>query len=979
MVCVLTKLAYSEGGFTAVHLTRSGQLASTDAEARQLHAQLLQSHELAELLAQQLAGERAAARNQFEEFQQQLSKEQAQLQAQTSAYAALQAECDSLRASLAEEKKAHAVERQARAGLDAQVANLASELQTCCAELKTAEQRLARAANDKTLQDEQLLQEVQRRRTADVVLIQDLQQGVQRLKERLEQERRDAEKEQQLLRTRLEREQELREGLERQCAENRKQLQDDHQSHIAALAQLSRQLSDRMLELQQTNETARRLHEQLAATEKRYKDKALELQQASDTISQLEEQLVAAEKRAAARDTRITELESTLERNSKKLCQQANSRDAAVAGLQEQLEQRQRKLEQKEAEIREAQESYSRQLGQLEKRLAQSEAAAREQETRLQQQLDRARRQTADTEAQLQARLVELQGLLASRDEQIKQLTEGHAAEGTQREKRLRKLQADHEAEVRSAAAAVDALVDNLLRNTSDLAGGALGQIGEDDDGDEDRGPAADLILGMSQPHLSQGHGGHPVAQQPGVPAGTTAQQTAAAAATFAAGTRDQGAAGHTGSPAKKTEACKRAPEGGAREGDEQPAGRGRGRKAAKLAKDDRWVEAIKDLGQSNPAAANSMDSRDAPSQAAPDDGPSTRAGSRRRAAQAGQARAKAMAAALADDLEAETETATLGAMGPEAGAARGRRAAQRAATQEAALAAEPQKAIAPPEAAPAGSKRGRAAGSRGKGGKQAKGSQPQETEEMQSESAIAAEPQAPIRRDAEQKPPAAASHEDASLMPPPARPATRRRGAAAAVVTKPAELAEVIPATQDVDLAASQQPTQQQHVSQPPTQPQPPPPPAQPLAAPAGRPQQQAVGAAGGVAGSLPSFSQQGMPTASQTSLFGTFKDFGISLGKNPLATVNPKVMEASKGRMRIVPFTSVHNWKIVTPSVFKKPEGAQAAAGPANVLPQLTHGNLAVPGPSVGSQPGEAMPPDVLLRTLKQQPANKGGKKGS
>ncbi|GLI70010.1 hypothetical protein VaNZ11_014744, partial [Volvox africanus] len=209
-------------------VAQQGHLVNTDAEVKQLHAQLLQSNDLAEQLKQRLEGEQRmveAIRAQAEDLKQQLSMGQAELRAHASAYAALKGDRDSLQAALAEEKRL-------RAGLDMRISILSSELQACSAELKAGEQRVERATTDRVRQEE-LMQEFQRRRTADAVLIQELEQGVERMRELLEQQRRDTGKELSVLRAKLEQEQALRESLERQCAEKLKAQDEQRKTRLA--------------------------------------------------------------------------------------------------------------------------------------------------------------------------------------------------------------------------------------------------------------------------------------------------------------------------------------------------------------------------------------------------------------------------------------------------------------------------------------------------------------------------------------------------------------------------------------------------------------------------------------------------------------------------------------------------------------------------------------------------------------------------
>lgn len=149
---------------------------------KQLHSQLLQSHELSELMAQQLEGEREALEGaclQIAELQQRLANERAELQAQESAHAALHAECKKLQASVSEESRA-------RVGLEARVVHLTKELQTRNEEIA---EELAQAANAWTQHNEKLSQELELRQAADAALVKNLEQNIQQLNRQLEQER----------------------------------------------------------------------------------------------------------------------------------------------------------------------------------------------------------------------------------------------------------------------------------------------------------------------------------------------------------------------------------------------------------------------------------------------------------------------------------------------------------------------------------------------------------------------------------------------------------------------------------------------------------------------------------------------------------------------------------------------------------------------------------------------------------------------
>ncbi|KXZ44096.1 hypothetical protein GPECTOR_74g710 [Gonium pectorale] len=412
-------------------LQEQGELAATSADAKELHSQLLESQELADLLSQQLADERASlesVRSQAEALRAQLAAEQSDKQAQAAAAAALRVECSQLRASLKEEQ-------EARAHAEARASKLGSDLQVQRAELEAAEQRLTRHMQGSAERDEQLTQQY---KAAEDAVKQELSQ-------------RDADDELQRLEAKLKREATQREAAEAECAQ---------QSTVNV--QLRRQ--------------------------------------------------------ATARAAQLSELEAVLERNTQRLSQQVTNKDALVTALQEQLEQERRKLGHKEAELREMQATHAHQFEQLQRRLTAHEAASREQEAALRQQLEVARLQAAQsgsTEAQTQTRLVELQTALSTREDRVRQLQEGLAAEVSRCNERIRELQKRHTAELvewesktrqlqqqighlehqlavaRSAAATVDKLMGNLFGSG---AGGGMGTVDEEDD---DRGPSADLILSM--------------------------------------------------------------------------------------------------------------------------------------------------------------------------------------------------------------------------------------------------------------------------------------------------------------------------------------------------------------------------------------------------------------------------------------------------------------------------------------------------
>ncbi|GIL82029.1 hypothetical protein Vretimale_1541 [Volvox reticuliferus] len=659
-------------------VAQQGQLVSTDAEVKQLHAQLLQSHDLADQLTQRLTGEQRmveAVSAQVEELKQQLSKEQAELRAHTSAYAALKVDRDSLQASLAEEKRS-------RAGLDARISNLSSELQACGAELKAAEQRLERANTDRMRQEE-LVQEFQRRRTADAVLIQELEQGVERLKELLEQQRRDTGKELSLLRAKLEQEQALRESLERQWVEKFKA--QDEQTEIRL-----------------------------------------------------------AEREDAAREQ---------------------------ARLQQQME-----------------------ASQSERRF-------------LQLQNDHA------TEvATLQARIRELQ----------REITIMISPDMVQLEK------------VHNAKSTIDALIGKL-------------DGGIDEDGDEDsQGPSANFNLGMSQPHFVQSRGKLQIAERPSHEAASNAQRTAPVAPLPEAATTaavpgnavDEGPP--AGSMARTAKiAGKRALKSSADEG--CTAGGSRACKAAKL---------TKAIGDDEPFAAAPVNpvTEEVPSQA--DGGPVTRTSGRRRAAQSGRVRVKAMTAALSDDSEPETMIDTSVA---EVKGVRTRRATQRAATVATAAAADPAEAVVE------GPKQGRPATGRSRGAKATNASKTQ-GQLIEPNPGMAGKQPDAAGCTAELNPPLA-SQVAGNLMP---------------------------------------------------------------------RPEPHESATNGRATGALPTFSQQGLPTASQVSFFGSFRELDASKGRNPLATLNQKVLEHARGRARIVPLTSIQQWKIGTSGALKNPGAPQLITAP-------------------------------------------------
>ncbi|GIL43961.1 hypothetical protein Vafri_1538 [Volvox africanus] len=654
-------------------VAQQGQLVSTDAEVKQLHAQLLQSNDLAEQLRQRLEGEQrmvGAIRAQAEELKQQLSMGQAELRAHASAYAALKGDRDSLQASLAEEKRL-------RAGLDMRISILSSELQACGAELKAGEQRVERATTDRVRQEE-LMQEFQRRRTADAVLIQELEQGVERMKELLEQQRRDTGKELSVLRVKLEQEQVLRESLERKCEEKLK-AQDE-------------QLKARL-----------------------------------------------AEREAAARE-------------------QARQLEAS---------------------------QYERRLLQLQT------AHATELET-------------------LQARIREL-------EREIAIIT---SPDGVQPEK------------VQQTKATIDELIGKL--------GGGIGE-----DGDEDSpGPPANFNLGMSQPHFVQNRGKlQMTASDPERTAPVAPLSEAATTADVPGNALDEGTlAGGAAGTAKI--AGKRALKSSADEG--CPAGRRRACKAAKL------MKAVDDAEPPAAAPVN-PDNKEVPAQA--DGGPATRNGSRRRAAQSGQARTKAMAVALTDDSESEAMIETPGV---EVKGVRTRGAARRARTVTAG-------AADPVEDVVEGPKHVRPAAGRSRAAKAANGGKPQ--------GQLLTEPDPGM---ADKQPEAA--------------------GRAAEL--NPRLVSQVV---------GNSMP----------------------------RPELHENTNNGRAAEALPNFSQLGMPTASQVSFFGSFKDLDTSKGRNPLATLNQKVLEHARGRARIVPLTSIQQWKIGMSGAHKNAGGQQLITAPTMKAP--------------------------------------------
>ncbi|PNH07224.1 hypothetical protein TSOC_006327 [Tetrabaena socialis] len=905
---------------------QQGELASTSAEAQQLHEQLLQSHALAEHMAQQVEAERAAlaaARRQADALQAQLDQEQAALRAQLADSAALRAECSQLRASLE-------AEQEARCAADAHAGKLGSALSLRGAELQAAEQRLARHVQGSADRDEQRAQEAQRLKAADDAVIEELRHCITQLKERLAAARLESDEELRRQLAKLERETLLREKLEADCEQHRQRLREEQDTHSNALAQHRRQVIDTDAELQL-----------------------------------LQDKLAAAERKASARAAQILELEASMERSNQHLGQQVTSKDAVVVALQGQLDQQRRKahtvppvpclkqLEHKEAEVRDAQETHTRQLEQLQRRLAEQEAYAREQEAGLRQKVESARLQAThagSTEAQTQQRLAELQAALSSRDEQLRQLQGARAAEAAQRdergrelqgtlfsrdeqlhqlqvaraaeaaqlEERARGLQAAHAAEVarlearvrqleqqvavapspaepprnqvRAAAAVVDRLMDHLLAGDG-LAGGGMGAIDEDEEEEEERGPSADLIISMSQQHLPQGRAAQG-SQQPGgtAPPAPLPVQGARAGeepACGVAGPSGAAAAAAAGVPAAAAKAGhgKRALANNA-EGEERPAGKGRGRKAAK-GSDGHSAAAPKAAPDPVPAAA---EDDEAPAELPQvDAAPAGRQASRRRAAQSGQARAKAMAAALAESSDNETrdaETPGFELKGPKAPRHAPRAAAkqsQRAKAGEAAVAADDAEAAEPlptlpsPGEAAAAPAKGRGRQARGTKGGQSEDPKPSDPDAGPSGSGRAGAAPA----DGPALPPAARGGEAQKLqalaMPPPWNVAERPGAGAAAAAEG---VWGVGSATQDVDLHASQQPTQQAGGSQPATQPQP----AQQPAA------SRIVAATAGPAAAGPDASRA-LPASSQISIFSqSLRAYEPQLAKNPLGALNPK-----------------------------------------------------------------------------------------
>ncbi|KXZ44097.1 hypothetical protein GPECTOR_74g711 [Gonium pectorale] len=315
------------------------------------------------------------------------------------------------------------------------------------------------------------------------------------------------------------------------------------------------------------------------------------------------------------------------------------------------------------------------------------------------------------------------------------------------------------------------------------------------------------------------------------------------------------------------------------------------------------------------------------------------------------------MAAALASDSDAEpqqdeTPGFELKSQRARRGAARGAQAADAApAVAPAASGADAAGPSGTAEPAQAAQQQGAGKG-RNKAGKGAKAGQGQDAAQPASLQPTG------VSSDAADGAAGKGAH-DARAMPPPKLPPPRQRGAAAADADATEAAADdtdvlMVPATQDADLMASQPPTQQ-HMSQPATLPQP------PLQGPTGR------------AAAAPASTSQQLPANSSMSIFSqSFRQYEPLMAKNPLAALNPRVVEQAKNRMRLIPYAALQQTKsmakLVPPSMLKGQAAAQQAAA-KRPLPQLTQGQLAAAGPSV--VPGDVMPPDMLLRSLQQPPS--------
>ncbi|GFR39884.1 hypothetical protein Agub_g388, partial [Astrephomene gubernaculifera] len=921
-VQVLTALCQ---GQHRAKVQQQGQLESTGAEAKQLHSQLAQSQEFAELLARQLASERAAleaARHDGDALREELAQRTSELQLQVSECAKLRAQCGQLEATLN-------AEQEARAAVEARVSKLGSDLALREKEREAAEHRLLRHMESTAKRDEMFAQEAQRIRAADEAVIQELRYSIDHLKALLDKCRQEAELESRRQLASLQREASLREKLEADCARYRDKLQEEQDNYSTAVAQLRRQVGERGVESQL-----------------------------------LQEKLEAAERRISAHTARVVELEAAMERSTRHLGQQVTSRDAEMAALQEQLDQHRRKLEHKEAELRDAQAAHARQMELMQRRLAEQEAAARDQEAQLRRQIDSARQeaQLADsTGSRAQHRLTELQDMLAAREERLRQLQAELAAEHVRRDAHMRQLQEGHAAQVaglearirqleqqlvvmpspmepqryqvRSAAAAVDKLMGNLLGSAQSFSTGGMGSIDEE----YERGPTADLILRLSQQPLPQIMPATQPVQQAGATVDASQRDAPPAAAADGSGAGTSNAAAAPVEPAKAgtgKRGLEQPPDA-----EERPAGKGRGRKAAK-SKEEQRAAATK-------AAASQDDADEEPPAELPsqDPAPSGRAATRRRAAQSGLERAKAMAAALANDSGNDTET--VDTPGFELRSSRAQRNASRAAQKQAQAAKAAQKAQADTEDPPSDAEAGGsaeptqaaaaaaaapppAAKTRTRGGRGAKGSKAQDSKAEQSDAGPSGS-QPPAA--AAPAPSAPENEPSAQAMPPPRQRAAAKKGSAAvAVAEAPAEGGcgsgaagaddvDVVPATQEADLQATQQPNTQQ-VPQPPTQPQPPP----------GRPLQQGANAGSGGAAAA-----SYMPASSQVSIFSqTFKQYEPLLAKNPLAMLNPKLIEQAKNRMRLIPFTTLQQNKPVVPPSLAKGQGGGQQVGVKRPLSQ-------------------------------------------
>lgn len=245
--------------------------------------------------------------------------------------------------------------------------------------------------------------------------------------------------------------------------------------------------------------------------------------------------------------------------------------------------------------------------------------------------------------------------------------------------------------------------------------------------------------------------------------------------------------------------------------------------------------------------------------------GPIKRAGSRRCAAQTGQARMKAQITALAS--ESESETTIIDTPGFQVKGPKGRRARQRTAAQMELPSTGQSEAGVEAEIPPAAARRGRAAGGRSRAAtKAAKAAETRAGEPAPSESGEVAEPLERSLAKQEKSPPL--SREAASLMPPPAQPGPRKR-AGKAPAGKPVD--------GQMDLEATQLPSDSQ--------------PQRPMLPPlrsAAFTLHDGCSITGAHFGSQPSGSQQGLPTASQASVFS--QSLMQTRATHPLATMNPR-----------------------------------------------------------------------------------------